>query len=280
MKKQYYVLLFLTLFATFICSNFDVNANKVDKSEVIFTFDGLQVLAFGNPDKVSDGILDVSHHTPKLEIKQIDRNRKEKLIATYQGKDLYKKVLNITLPNNSLNLNNPTNSLKPTRYYSYDMNKDKQDFRWCLDLESDLFQKQLYLKEDRLFAKIHFNVGTFFSASVTDEKYKFTSGSKIHSFNRELGTPGASVELQSNDRLVISGLDKQISLPYQMGVSYKVDITNLPPKDMASIDHFGFYYDVMRERVDRFMPVMVQKSGYFPRPLACEAVILGKSTVK
>lgn len=270
MRKQFYFVFFMTLFAI-ISFNFDVNAGN--KCEVKFTFDGLQVLAFGNPNKVTDGILDVHHHTPKLEIKQIEKG-KEKVIASFEGKELYKKVLNISTSNAS------NSSYKPSRYYSSDMNKDSKDFRWCLDLESDLFQKQLYLKEDKLFTKIHFNTGTFFTSELIDGKYQFVAGSKVHSFNREIGAPGAKVELASNDVLSITGLGKDVYLPYQLGVSYKVDVTNLPPKDMASMDHFGFYYDAFKEQsVTRFMPIAVQKSSYFPRPMVCEAVILGKSEV-
>jgi hypothetical protein len=271
MKKQFYLMFLIALFTIFTYSNFEVNANKVDKSEVIFTFDGLQVLAFGNPNKVSNGILDVHHHTPKLEIKEIGKGR-EKIIASFEGKELYRKVLNISTSNSS------NSSYKPSRYYSSDMNKDKKDFRWCLDLESDLFQKQLYLKEDKLFTKIHFNVGTFFTSELIDGKYQFVAGSKVHSFNREIGAPGARLELQQGNNLVISGLDDEVNLPYQIGVNYKIDITNLPPKEMASIDHFGFYYDILKDQsVSRFMPIAVEKGSYFPRPLLCEAVVLSKS---
>ncbi len=316
MKKNACLLIFVAFCVTFSFNFMFIEATTASnsRSSVIFTFDGLQVLAFGDPNRVSDGILDVAHHTPKIEIKQIDAKGKEKIIASFQGKELYRKYITVSMPNklnnpnsinspvntinrgnspnssntaniastaNSNNTANANNTNKPTRYYSPDMQKDKQDFRWCLDMESDLFQKQLYLNENKLFAKIHFSVGTFFSASVTDEKYKFIAASKIHSFNRQLGTPGARVELQPNDALVIGGLDKEITLPYQIGTSYKVDVTNLPPREMASVDHFGFYYDAVKDQsVSRFMPVMVEKASYYPGPLICETVILGKSSIR
>ncbi len=318
MKKNACLLIFVAFCVTFSFNFMFIEATTASnsRSSVTFSFDGLQVLAFGDPNRVSDGILDVAHHTPKIEIKQIDAKGKEKIIASFQGNQLYRKSLTVSIPNrlnnpnsinspvdtgnkgdspnransnntaniantaNSGNTPNSNNTNKPTRYYSPDMQKDKQDFRWCLDMESDLFQKQLYLNENKLFAKIHFSVGTFFTASVTDEKYKFVTASKIHSFNRQLGTPGARVELQPNDALVIGGLDKEITLPYQIGATYKIDVTNLPPKEMASVDHFGFYYDVVKDQsVSRFMPVMVEKSSFFPGPLACEAVILSQSKV-
>lgn len=246
--------------------------NSLSSTSVLFTFDGLQVLAFGNPDKVTDGILDVHHHTPKLEIKQIEKG-KEKVIFTAQGKELYQKVLNISIPNNTL---------KPNRYTSINMNVDKKDFRWCLDMENDLFQKQLYLNEDKLFTKIHFGLGTFFTSELIDGKYQFVAGSKVHSFNRQIGAPGAKVELQQGDDLIITGLDKAVKLAYQIGVDYRVDITNLPPKEMASIDHFGFYYDVFKDKdITRYMPVEVaKKASLLPRPYLCEAITLSKSFIK
>lgn len=273
MKTKYYLLFFLTLLVIFICFNLDVNANKVTKCEVQFNFDGLQILAFGKPNKVSDGILDVHHHTPRIEVKAIEKGR-EKIIASFEGKELYKKVLNIST-------SNPSNSsYKPSRYYSSDMNKDKKDFRWCLDLESDLFQKQLYLKQDKLYTKIHFNVGRFFTSELIDGKYQFVAGSKVHSFNREIGVPGARLELQQGNNLVINGLDDEVNLPYQIGVNYKIDITNLPPKEMASIDHFGFYYSALKDKnIIKYMPVRMSKLSFHPRPLMCEAVILGKSAI-
>jgi len=274
MKKNACLLIFVAFCVTFSFNFMFIEATTASnsRSSVVFTFDGLQVLAFGDSNRVSDGILDVAHHTPKLEIKQIDGNGKQKIIASFQGKDLYRKSLSVSMPNKSLN---------PTRYYSPDMNKDKADFRWCLDMESDLFQKQLYLNENKLFAKIHFTTGTFFATDLSEEKYQFTAGSKIHSFNRQIGRPTATIELNSNDVLLITGLDNEINLPYQIGTTYKVDVTNLPPKEMASVDHFGFYYDVVKDQsVKRFMPVMVQKSAYYPGPLACEAVILGQSSIR
>lgn len=268
MKKVSILVMFMVVCFYMVISNIpSVNAGA--KCEVKFMFDGLQAIAFGDSNKVTDGILDVHHHTPKLQIKQVEKG-KEKIIFNIEGKDLYKKVLNVTVPNNGH---------KPTRYYSTNMSKDRTDFRWCLDIENDLFQKQLYLKEDKFYTKIHFQVGEFVTENIADGQYQFTSGSKIHSFNREIGAPGAHMELQPSDNLIITGLDKKISLPYQVGVSYKVEVTNLPPKEMANIDHFGFYYEYFEESVTRYMPIMVQKSAFVPRPLLCEAIVLGKSSI-
>ncbi|MBI4852836.1 MAG: hypothetical protein HY819_13665 [Acidobacteria bacterium] len=269
MKKVSILVVFVCIcVATMMINNVDVNA--ANKCEVKFMFDGLQAIAFGNPNKVTDGILDVHHHTPKLEIKEIQKGR-EKVIFTAEGKDLHKKVLNISTPNNPH---------KPTRYYSPDMSKDTSDFRWCLDIETDLFQKQLYLKEDKFYTKIDFQVGEFITDHITDDKYQFVTGSKIHSFKREIGTPAAYVLLKQGDSLIISGLEKDISLSYSNNTSYIVDITNLPPEDMANIDHFSFYYEAIKTNVPIYMPVVLKKSSFRPSPMVCDAVIFGKSDIK
>ncbi|KAF0195185.1 MAG: hypothetical protein FD167_5855, partial [bacterium] len=87
-------------------------------------------------------------------------------------------------------------------------------------------------------------------------------------------------QLQEKDSLVISGLEKDITLYYLNGVSYQVNITNLPPKDMMNMDHFVFYYDVLKTDVPRFMPIVAQKAAYFPRPYLCAATVLGRSSIE
>jgi hypothetical protein len=276
--KKYFLILFVAILFSFSLTftSFGAfgasNSNADSKCDVSFHFDGLQVIAFGSSKRVSDGILDVHHHEPNIEIKQIKQG-KESMIRVIRASELKDKTLNISIPSKQLH------SIHPTKYLSPDMSKDTQDFRWCLDLENDLFQKQLYLREDKLFTKIHFQVGEFFTSQLTDEKYKFVAGSKLHSFNRKIGRPGASVKLSEGEQLLVSGLGTAINLPYVDGTSYRVDITNLPPKDMMSIDHFGFYYDFVKEPVTRFMPVEAKKVVYRPAPFLCEAVILGKSAI-
>ncbi|KAF0244035.1 MAG: hypothetical protein FD167_3694, partial [bacterium] len=160
-----------------------------------------------------------------------------------------------------------------------DMTQDTTDFRWCLDIENDLFQRELYLK-DNFLTKIHFNTGTFYAENVTENKYQFTAGSKIHSFNRQIGRPMLKVELDKQENLIITGLDKEIKLLYFTNISYQINITNLPPEDMANIDHFSFYYNAVKVDVPQYMPIMVKKATFRPSPMICEAVIFGKSSIK
>lgn len=269
MKKICVLIMFVMICMYVSMTSVNLKVNADSKCEVSFHFDGLQAIAFGDSKRVSDGIMDVHHHTPLIEIKQIKAG-KETIIHTIKDSELKGKVLNIDMPNNVL---------QPTRYYSTDMSKDKQDFRWCLDMESDLFQKELYLK-DKFLTKIHFNIGTFYAENVTEEKYQFTAGNKIHSFNRQIGRPTLKVGLSNNESLVITGLDKDVKLPYQDGVNYSVSITNLPSQDMMSINHFVFYYDLLKTDVPNYMPVAVKKATFRPYPIACEAVIFGKSSIK
>jgi len=265
MKKFFSICLFVVCLFALTTTNIASNST----SKVTFSFDGLGVLAFGDSTKASLGILDVIHHTPNIEIKTIE-NGKQKAVQIISANRLKNVTLTVSLPNNSL---------QPSRHYSTDMSKDKTDFRWCLDMESDLFQKQLYLKQDKLTTKIHFTTGNFYTASLSPDKYQFTANSTIHSFNRQIGTPGASVQLQQGDVLNIAGLAQDIALPYRASTSYEIAITNLPPKDMMSMDHFLFYYDALKEPVTKFMPVQVKKAAYYPYPLVCDFIVLGKSKV-
>lgn len=240
------------------------------KCLVNFDFDGLQILAFGHARQVTDGILDVVHHTPQIQIKKTQAGKTETL-TTVNAEELKTKVLNISLPNRELN---------PSRYYSSDMTRDINDFRWCLDMESDLFQKQLYLNESKLFCKIRFNVGQFYTTHLTDDAYQFYAGEIQNSFNRRIGEPGAKIELHQQEKLDISGLDSLISLPYESGASYQVSVTNLPPKDMMSMDHFSYYYEIFKDQdLKRFMPVIVKKAAYGPHPFICSPVGLSKSRI-
>lgn len=269
MKKMSILVLFMAICVSTMLLNRNVKA--VGKCDIKFSFEGLQALAFGNSARVTDGILDAHHHTTTIEIKRVEKGQ-EKVINNIVGKDLYKRVLNVSVPNKQ------NKQLEPVRYYSPNMNSDKQDFRWCLDIESDLFQRELYLK-DNFLTKIHFNTGTFYAENITEGKYQFVAGSKLHSFNRQIGRPTLKIELSQNENLVISGLDKEISLPYEEGVSYSISINNLPPKEMMDINHFAFYYDSVKTDVPRFMPVLVQKAAFWPAPIACEAAIFGKSSI-
>ncbi|MFY9226991.1 MAG: hypothetical protein WAQ98_30230 [Blastocatellia bacterium] len=273
MKKIYFLMVFFAICFCVLMSSVNNNGVNADaKCEVSFHFDGLQAIAFGDSKRVSDGILDVHHHNPLIEVKEI-KGGKETVIRTIKADELKGKVLNVDVPNNQQH---------PTRYYSPDMSKDSQDFRWCLDIENDLFQKQLYLREDKLFCKINFMEGEFFATQLTKDKYQFVSPTKIHSFNRQIGRPAAQINLKPTDNLVISGLSQQINLPYQTGISYKVTITNLPPADMADMNHFVFYYDLVKEPVTKYMPTTVKKASFLPHPppLLCEAIIFSKSSLK
>lgn len=270
MKKIFVMMMFVAICVYVSMSSLNVDVNADSKCEVIFRFDGLQAIAFGDTSRVSDGIMDVHHHQPNIKIEQVQQKKKLTLYNV-TADELKSKVLTVNVPNKQL---------KPSRYYSVDMNKDKQDFRWCLDLEQDVFQKQLYLKEEMFFCKIHFLTGQFVTDHVSDEIYQFVAGSKIHPIKRPIGMASNHIQLQKGDNLTITGLDKNIALPYSPDTVYEIDVTNLPPTDMMNVDHFGFYYDVIKADVPKFMPVLVKKASFMPRPMVCESVIFGKSTIK
>lgn len=268
MKKTFMLIMFviLCIYGTSVVGNTSSNTCIVK-----FDFDGLQAIAFGDSSRVSDGILNAHHHQPNIEIKQIE-NGKESVLTTLEAKELKGRVLKISVPNSEHT---------PTRYYSGDMNKDTSDFRWCLDIESDLFQHKLYLKDDTFFCKIHFLVGVFYTDHISGNKYEFVAGNVIHSLKRQIGALGAKVDLTKGHNLVISGLDKDIILPYNAGVAYQVSITSLPPKNMMSTDHFAYYYDVVKADVPKFVPVMIQKATFsaYPPPILCGVGIFSKSNI-
>jgi hypothetical protein len=271
MKKmsKLFVMIMFVVISFYSTSSMNV-IGHTSNCVVKFDFDGLQAIAFGDSSRVSDGILNAHHHEPNMEIKQIE-NGKETVIGNLKSDELKGKVLNVDVASGK--------ETTPTRHFSSDMNKDVTDFRWCLDIENDLFQKELYLK-DNFLTKIHFNTGTFYAERLTEDKYQFVAGDAIHSFKRQIGRPAVDIELKQEDSLVISGLEKQITLPYKSGASYAISITNLPPADMANIEHFSFYYDAIKTNVPQFMPVLVKKASFRPAPIICEAIVFGKSTIK
>ncbi len=273
MQNCHKIFVIIIFIAINLCINYNHSAiSQTTNCVVKFDFDGLQALAFGDFSRVSDGILDAHHHQPNIQIKQLE-NGKETIIENIKADELKGKVLNVDVANTN------GKEVAPTRYYSSDMNKDTSDFRWCLDIENDLFQKQLYLK-DQFLTKIHFNTGTFYSERLTEEKYQFVVGDTLHSFKRQIGRPTLKIELSKDQNLVIAGLDKKIELPFISGITYGITVSNLPPKDMMNINHFAFYYDAVKTDVPRFMPIAVKKASFLPRPVICEAAIFGKSTIK
>src|SRR5688572_30758241 len=50
-----------------------------ENATVNFKFDGLMALCFGNPERVSAGVMDVHHHTPELAVIRIKDGKRSKV---------------------------------------------------------------------------------------------------------------------------------------------------------------------------------------------------------
>lgn len=240
-----------------------------EEASVHMNFDGLMTVCFGDPARVSAGFLDVHHHTPEIVIAKIE-NGKSRTIAKLSGDEL-RGSLYFDVEGES--------KTAVSRYYG-DLQSDQNDFRWNIDLEGDLYQRQLYIKEEKLFGKIHFSSGLFYSDNLTDKPVRFYAADdmgKAHPFNRRVGAPAAKLNLALGDALVIKSEKQTLRFKAESGVRYEIRINNLPPSDMANLDHWLFYYDVVGSNVTKYMPVMIQKAAFGPRPMLCDPVIFSKS---
>ncbi|MEW6737995.1 MAG: hypothetical protein AB1489_42350, partial [Acidobacteriota bacterium] len=243
--------------------------NPREEATVSMTFDGLMALCMGNPERVSVGILDVHHHTPMLAVSKIVNGRKTTL-ATLKGEQL----------RGTIYIDVEGASAQVGRYLAPSMQNDPNDFRWNIDMEGDLHQRELHLKEEKLFGKIHIGAGLFYAHNISEEKVRFfaADGSgKALPFNRQVAEPAAKINLAKEQVLVIRGDKEAIQLTVEPSTRYEVALTNLPPEEMANMDHFLFYYDFMAVKVSPYMPESIRKIAFAPRPLVCGSVVFSRS---
>ncbi|MEW6737669.1 MAG: hypothetical protein AB1489_40690 [Acidobacteriota bacterium] len=249
--------------------------NPREEASVSMTFDGLMALCMGNPERVSVGILDVHHHMPQLLVSKIVNGRKTPL-PTLKGEQL----------RGTIYIDVEGESAQVGRYLAPLMESDPNDFRWNIDMEGDLHQRELHLKEEKLFGKIHIGAGLFYAHNISEEKVRFfaADGSgKVLPFNRQVAEPAAKINLAKGQVLVIRGGSDTIQLTAEPGVRYEVAFTNLPPAEMANLDHFLFYYDFIGAKVTRYQPSTTQKASLLPRPAPhpalCFTIVLSKSNL-
>jgi hypothetical protein len=269
------------LFAIFACAIFALSLtaqsntrggllpiNPREQASVTISFDGLMAICFGDAARVSAGILDVHHHIPLIKVEKVTGTQRT-LVAQIKGEEL-RGVAYIDVENSG--------SRGVSRYFANSMAEDKNDFRWTIDMESDLHQRQLYIKEDRLFGKIHFTSGLFYANKLSEEKVKFQSakGNELP-FNRQVAEPAAKLNLNVGETLVIKTEDRTLRLPAERDICYEIAITNTPPADMANINHWLFYYDLLEQSVTPYEPVMVKKAAYYPPPVMCAAAVFSRS---
>ncbi|MEW6736412.1 MAG: hypothetical protein AB1489_34285 [Acidobacteriota bacterium] len=257
-----------------VSSNSNTNSSKAaplpvnprEEASVTMTFDGLMALCMGNPERVSVGILDVHHHTPQLLVSKIANGRKAPL-ATLKGEQL----------RGTIYIDVEGASAQVGRYLAPSMQNDPNDFRWNIDMEGDLHQRELHLKEEKLFGKIHIGAGLFYAHNVSEEKVRFfaADGSgKVLPFNRKVAEPAAKLNLVKGQVLVIRGEEENIRILPTDEAYYEVAIANLSPDNMASLDHFLYYYEALSIKVTRYESVIA------PRPIFCSAVIFNRTEIR
>jgi hypothetical protein len=242
--------------------------NPAEEATVSINFEGLMAICFGSSERVSTGLLDVHHHTPEIKITRVkDGSRKD--LAILKGEQL-RTTFYFDVEGRS----NPSVS----RYYGESIN-DSNDFRWNIDLESDLYQRMLYVREDKLFGKIHFSSGLFYAGKRTERPVRFfaaDNSGKVLPFNRYIAAPAAKINLSAGEALVIRGGKETIRLTAEPGVRYEIEINNMPAADMADMNHFSFYYDVVGVKVTPYSPVMVKKA-FTGGPIICASAVFSRS---
>jgi hypothetical protein len=254
-----------------------VNAQKpavaAPPGNVTITLDGMEAIFFGASDRVSVGVLNAHNHTPQITITKVVNNQPT-IIAQLSGKQL-KRSLFID-----------TEGLAATgiaRHQAEAMENDPYDSRWMLNF-NELYPQALSIKEEAFFTKIHISSGLFFSNKLSKNKAKFfaiDNSGKTMKFNRRIAAPAAKLNLANGDKLTIKGNFEPIQLVGGNGVQYQIDITNLPPKNAMSMDHFLHYYDIVAEPLPKYVPVFLVKSSFnmAPAPSVCAPVSFESATL-
>ncbi|MBL8149359.1 MAG: hypothetical protein JNN15_05480 [Blastocatellia bacterium] len=272
-KPLLLVLVFLIVTSILSSSKLSKASSSQVVSTVTFEFDGMMGLFTGNGNRVSVGILNAHHHTPEITVYKVIAGEKRE-IARLRGEQL-KRTVNVSVKSNA-----SSKLFRPSVYRALNgQASDERDFDWTLDMERDLYKRKLRIK-DNFYGKIHFNSGIFFSSKLSDEMVKFISldGKSSLPFLRQIAKPANKIDLTNEQLLTIEGLAEPISLTAQDDVDYFVSITNLPPQEMANIDHFKFYYDVIDEQLPRYIPIQVKRS-YFRGATSCYPVSFERSSL-
>jgi hypothetical protein len=240
-------------------------------------FDGMIALAMGNPNRVSAGILDAHHHTPKMVVTRVSGNSNgretdSEVIATLDAKQL-KGGLFIDLQAAT----RAAEKCQVSKYYSSaGVRGDKNDLRWRIDFNELYGGRELHIDESKLWGKIHVNCGQWYASKLSEFKWRMVSADPARpaaalNFDRQVGSINSQIEMDRGDVLVIRGDDVDLRLDGGNGYRYTIELTNLPPEDMSNIDHFLYYYEIIQEVLPRYVPITASKavSGY---PQLCKPV--------
>jgi hypothetical protein len=256
-------------------SNKQVEAQKpvvsAPTGNVQINFDGMEALFFGAPDRVSVGVLNAHNHRPKITVTKVV-NQERTLVAQLSGAQLSKPIFI------------DAEGLAATgvsRYLAENKEVDPYDARWMIDF-NELHPGKLTINEDKLFTKVHISNGLFYSDKLSNTKAKFFAADdsgKTLKVSRRVAQPAAKLNLANGDKLIISGNFEPIRLVGSANVSYQIDITNLPPKNAMSMDHFLHYYEIVAEPLEKYVPVYAFKTTIAPAPTACAPIYFSSLTI-
>jgi hypothetical protein len=269
MKRSFKLLITIASLFTLLFSAAGISSPLLtphDGATVKINFDGLIAVCFGNPDHAAAGFLNVHHHTPQIEITRIENLHRTQL-AKLAGEELREVTFKVE-----------GSQAGATRYITPNREKDANDFRWTIDLEKDIYQRDLYIQKDKMAGIIKFDSALWYADNISDQPLRFFSdkGEELP-FNRRFAEPAANVNLQPGQALIITSGAKVIRLAAEDNVRYEIAITNTPPADMASMDHFNYYYSVLGEKVTAYSPVIAKRAAYSPRPIICSSVVASRS---
>jgi hypothetical protein len=246
-----------------------VNAQKASVAppvgNVTVTFDGMEALFFGAADRVSVGVLNAHNHTPKITVTKVVNNERT-VVAQLSGVQLSKPIF---IDAEGLAATGVSQRLSEIP------ENDPYDARWMINFNELYPQEKLTINEDRLFTKIHFSSGLFYSDKLSKTKARFFAANdsgKSLKFSRRVARPAAKLNLSTGDKLIISGDFEPIRLIGTPNVSYQIDITNLPPRNAMSMDHFLHYYEIVAEPLERYSPLLSFKAAFTPTPTPCAPV--------
>ncbi len=246
-------------------------------------FDGMIALAMGNPSRVSAGILDAHHHTPKMVVTKVGGNSNgretdSEVIATLDAKQLRGGLF--------IDLQAATRAAEKcqvSKYYCTEgVRGDKNDLRWCLSMD-ELYPNAgpLTIKENLLWGKIHINGGEWYTSELSDMKWRFFSNDgmgKALDFNRQIGSTSAQIPMDRGDVLVVRGNGVDLTLTSENDEKYELRITNLPPAEMSDISHFLHYFDVIEQDLPRYVPVATSRAA-LPNPFLCATIALNQTVL-
>lgn len=234
------------------------------QASVTITFHGMIAAAFGSPGRVSFGLLDAHHHTPKIEIAAVAGSQRNVMAV---------------LGAEQLRGNHYFGAPGGCQRYLTSFPSDRFDLRHVPDFESaEMHGRKLTLLPDRMHGIIHVSSGLFYTAELSERPYRFVAADgsgKTLRFNRRTGEMAGKIQLQDGESFNVG----PINIVAENGVNYEISVTNLPPIEMADLSHWAMYYDVIGERVTPYVPQAILPASYRPTPIVCAVGVFGQSSL-